>query len=296
MKVHFAGLEQIGFAACVVRGAGVNYGLFSVLKFLAPQFDIKAITYQGVTTEVGPWLDRNCKHVIMDSGLFSLMFGAHAGKRDRPFIDSWQDALVDFVKSSAYRGAVVEVDCQKVLGIEAAWEKRELLRKQLPDHELINVYHHEDGKAGLDRMIEFSEYIAISVPEMRALRIPGKNDYIYRLACYIKSRKPSIKIHLLGCTETALLRLCSFCDSSDSTSWQQINRYGTGKVWDGHKLKPIGRSAFEVNSETIQEQCRQYLKEVGIDHPQGGAAYYATYTMAAAYLRLHYEHHAGPQD
>ena len=61
----------------------------------------------------------------------------------------------------------VEVDCQKILSPEIAWKFRKEMKRLLPDNRIINVFHLEDGKKGLDRLIDFSDYIAISVPELR---------------------------------------------------------------------------------------------------------------------------------
>ena len=72
-------------------------------------------------------------------------------------------------------------------------------------------------------MIEFSDYIAISVPE---LRHANKKNWVHTLACYIKEKKPSIDIHLLGCTELELLHQCRFCTSADSTTWVGGKRFG----------------------------------------------------------------------
>lgn len=103
----------------------------------------------------------------MDSGLFTLMFGADKGKRDEAFLYTWMLKLVDFVKETGFKGTCVEVDCQKILSPEMAWSFRKEMKRLLPNNRIINVFHLEDGKEGLNRMIDFSDYIAISVPELR---------------------------------------------------------------------------------------------------------------------------------
>ena len=57
------------------------------------------------------------------------------------------------------------------------------MKIELPDNRIINVFHIEDGMKGLDRLIEFSDYIAVSVPELRIL---GKKNHTVKLAHYIK--------------------------------------------------------------------------------------------------------------
>ena len=63
----------------------------------------------------------------------------------------------------------VEIDCQKVLGVEDAWYFRERMRRRLKNPQ-INVFHFEDGRRGLDRLIDFSSYIALSIPELRIIK------------------------------------------------------------------------------------------------------------------------------
>lgn len=151
------------------------------------------------------------------------MFGSHAGKKDEHTVNMWYDGLVEFTLEHGSNVTCVEVDCQKILGVEKAWEFRQRIKKDLPNNRIINVFHIEDGKYGLDRLIEFSDYIAISVPE---LRIANLKNYVPTIAEYIKNKKPEIDIHLLGCTELKLLQRCNFCTSSDSTTWTSSKRYG----------------------------------------------------------------------
>ena len=212
LKVHFAAVEDLNFFWSTYY-AKINYHLFTVYPFI--KNSVK-------NTNIPNIIHNNSKHSIMDSGLFTLMFGAEAGKKDKKFITNWAHKILNFVEINNYKGTVVEVDCQKVLGVENAWELRRLFKEKL-NNRIINVFHKEDGQKGLDELIEFSDYIAISVPELRAIK---KKNYCVRLANYIKNKKPSIDIHLLGCTENKLLRQLNFCSTSDSTSWKQPVRYG----------------------------------------------------------------------
>lgn len=295
MKVHFAGLEHQKFATILSRVAGIKYGLFTVFPFVAPGFDVEKTRYMSTDFAVCNYLTEKYQHVIMDSGLFTLMFGARAGKRSRPFIYNWNDAIIRYVKKYGYSGAVVECDCQKVLGVEDAWTLRKKLKDSLPN-EQINVWHNEDGKEGLDKMIDFSNYIAISVPEWRVLA--GGNtlpDRIFKIARYIKTKKPSIKIHLLGCTQNNIMRQCSFCDSCDSTSWQQINRFGQGKVLiDNRFVKTTRREVEGKTSHLCQEINDAFL----LDGVQAEKArqYFANYAAIAMYLKYEYARYAGGQE
>jgi len=255
LKVHFAGAESLNTFAPLKAG-GADYCLFTVFPFICGSVGIKG---QSKNIKVGvsmtDLLYKNYKHCIMDSGLFTLMFGSHKGEKSEEYIEKWYAALVNFVKTTKYKGTVVEVDCQKVLGCEKAWEFRRRMKKDLPNNRQINVFHKEDGRKGLDEMIEFSDYIAISVPELRFM---GQKKYVQNLAYYIKYKKPSIDIHLLGCTELGLLKKLKFCSSSDSTSWNSCVRYGDVLLRNktkGH-INNLKDSAHDIFKEKLNKYYR----------------------------------------
>lgn len=246
IKVHYAGSEvQNQFLA--VKELGVRYSLYTAFPFVektvfgSTKCPIMPLKWQkgNEAIAIPKYIADNSLHVIQDSGLFTLMFGGRSGKHDDNIIGKWYDALVEFTLAHGNGATCVEVDCQKVLGVEQAWEFRQRMRNDLPNNRIINVFHLEDGKKGLDRLIEFSDYIAISVPE---LRIAGKKNDVPALARYIKRRKPSIDIHLLGCTEKKLLEACRFCTSADSTSFKSGLRFGFIK---GHHQKNIDTAAIK---------------------------------------------------
>lgn len=230
IKVHWAGSEvQVHFVA--LNMLGVRYNLYTAYPFVErlifdkPSFPIFPLKDQkdNPSYKIPQNIIQNSIHTIQDSGLFTLMFGGRSGKHDSTLINRWYDGLVEFSSQNSKGATLVEVDCQKVLGVKEAWEFRKRMKKDLPDNRIINVFHYEDGKQGLEELIEFSDYIAISVPELRKI---GKKDYVCRLAKYIKQRKPTIDIHLLGCTEMSILKECTFCTSADSTTYSSCVRYG----------------------------------------------------------------------
>jgi hypothetical protein len=232
IKVHFAACEvQNQFEA--VKAMGVNYTLYTAYPFVErmlferPKSPImRCHDWQKENPYMIPgYIIKNSKRCIQDSGLFTLMFGSQKGNKDASLMDRWYGALVRFTLQYAAGAVCVEVDCQKVLGVEKAWEYRQRMRDEIPNR-IINVFHMEDGKKGLDRLIEFSGYIAVSVPELRIAKPKTYREDTFRLACYIKNRKPGIDIHLLGCTEPEMLRKNRFCTSSDSTTYIASKRYG----------------------------------------------------------------------
>lgn len=221
MKVYFAGYAP---AAEALDDAGVMYALDS-FYVLRKSNNEKAIEHVG---------RMNAKQgAIIDSGLFTLMFGAEAGgELTEEFFEKWQHDYIAFIKGTGFEGIVVECDVQKKISTEYAWELRKRFKKDLPDNEQINVYHLEDGNP--DKLIQWSDYIAVSIPELR-LNVGRKERY--RITSYIsrKALAAGKKVHLLGCTEVDMMRRFRYCTSCDSTSWKNGEMYdrfssGMGKV------------------------------------------------------------------
>jgi hypothetical protein len=286
LKVHFAGVETLPHFLCI-NTAKINYSLFTIFPFILGKMKNDS---KPNFTNIPNIINSNSKHTIMDSGLFSLMFGAYKGQKDKKFLEKWMRLIVEFIEITNYQGTYVEVDCQKVLGVDQAWEFRNYLKKNVKNR-LINVFHKEDGEKGLDKMIEFSDYIALSIPE---LRIIGKKDYTYRLANYIKNKKPNIDIHLLGCTENKLLEQCSFCSTSDSTSWLSPVRYG---VIDAVKDKLRTRDLKnEVLISKYESLIKSFAKKFNLNLTDKAFLNYSILIYQAELLKIKYSQYAGNQD
>lgn len=251
LKVHFASVENLE-QLIAARVAKVRYMLFTAFYLMAPSLlNIKTMWKSKVSPiSVPSLIQSSCRHAIMDSGLFTLMFGSMKGQKDQKFLDRWTYGLIDLVQKSGYTGPMVEVDCQKVLGVDRAWYYRKLLKSNLPNR-IIHVLHLEDGQSGLDRLIDYSDYLAISVPE---LRFAKKKHNVVRLAHYIKNKKPEIDLHLLGCTEQNLLSKLKFATSSDSSSWTSPVRYG-GIESDKGKFHMNKLWNTSLHSEIWQKCC-----------------------------------------
>ena len=287
IKIHWAGGEVIQ-QYIVAHTLGVRYTLYTAYPFVermtfekhcSPIIPFKWMTNPAI--ELPKELYNSNLHCIQDSGLFTLMFGSRKGKKDECLINRWYDNLVQFTLNHGCPVTCVEVDCQKVLGVDKAWEFRQRIRKDLPNNRIINVFHLEDGQKGLERLIEFSDYIAISVPE---LRFAKKKNFVYPLACYIKNKKPDIDIHLLGCTELELLHKCNFCTSADSTTWTCYKRYGyiNNRHVSGINTKKIIEVVGKENYNTFLE----YHNEMNVN----------TLVLSILMLMGKYEKSAGNQD
>lgn len=254
LKVHFAGSDGERIIEIALSLAEINYRLYSVFNYINGKGVDDDLTLPP--NHIIRMQDKKYKHVIQDSGLFTLMFGAGAGTaQTRDSLTQWQDKLIKFVQQNNLNATCVEIDCQKVLGVEDAWYFRERMRNKLKNRQ-INVFHLEDGRKGLDRLIEFSDYIAISVPELRLHKRKTYKEDVHKLAHYIKNKKPEIDIHLLGCTEYAMLEQNMFCTSSDSTSWLQGVKYGY--INDGKTKAHVNtfkREIFEKRRAEVEKHA-----------------------------------------
>lgn len=220
IKVHFAGLESMQYIDAVTA-MGVNYGLYSAFPFVFKKCFGKQKILTANDLSIPRILNSRMHHVIQDSGLFSLLYGSKKEFATKKNIYMWYDALVEFTLEHGQNVTVVEVDCQDVLGNDIAWDLRTRLRNDLPNNRIINVFHLSDGKYGLDRLIEFSDYIGIgsSTPS-------NSSATMYEVSHYIKEKNPAIDIHLLGCTVPSTIQKCNFCTSCDSITWKSPLRFG----------------------------------------------------------------------
>ena len=104
MKVHFAGHEDMRMAK-PLKKAGVNYVLCSFYQIR---------TYKDSHRQKFINCLNSYKHTIIDSGLFTLMFGA---KKDTPiseqFIIEWQNEYSRLINETNYKHSFVECDVQK---------------------------------------------------------------------------------------------------------------------------------------------------------------------------------------
>jgi hypothetical protein len=268
MKVHFAGN---GFQAKVLHDAGVKYCLRSFYY----------IRKGDGWTEKDTGTYRPFNHLIIDSGLFTMMFGSDSGKTlTYERAKEWQDEYIKFIKAMPLENvSFVELDVQKKLGPDAAWRLRKDLRKRTPPGtSIINVYHLEDGDP--TGLLEFSDYIAISQPELRAKGTPDRRQLTSALAAEARDR--GLKTHLLGCTGMEFLEQFRWCDTCDSTSWL------AGVMYDklpGPDLPDGDGEESIITLDRVDAQPSRYDSK-GNDR---------TYWSAAISLNQ-YAKYAGPQD
>lgn len=267
IKIHYAGAEnQRDFHT--IMDLGVNYSLYTAYPFVermvfgkgkSPLMPLKW-QKDNPYKEIPQYIMDNMKHVIQDSGVFTLMYGSQSGMKDENMIYRWYDGLVQFTNEYSKGVTMVEIDCQKILNPQIAWDLREKLKNDCPNNRIINVFHLDDGKYGLDRLIEFSDYIAVASSELKRI---GKINMIPNLVTYIKKKKPSIDIHILGCTDVRILRRCKFCTSADSTTWSDGIRFGfidnrhISKIKTEEIIKLVGNEKYEEISKIPMKEYRK---------------------------------------
>ena len=206
---------------------------------------------------------------IMDSGLFSFMFG---GEKDTmpATLDAYMEYTVQYLKDLDdwnYKGILVEADTQRLLGMPATLELRKLFREY--EDRTIFVWHEPEGFDGLEKLALRYDYIALSIPELRMIcgsgivgggsrKVPRMVNQLLMLihdVCRRKGKKPP-KVHLLGCT-VPLMMQTSLAWSCDSTLWLAGSRFAKGYIWRpgfGLKMAWIRSEAFaKYKSHAIEQ-------------------------------------------
>lgn len=278
IKVHFASLE----GACKITPViemGVSYGLYSAYPYVYKKIFGKTKKATTSDLETTVLLQQNMRHIIQDSGLFSLLYGKAKHLVNKETIFKWYDALVEWTLEHGQDFTIVEVDCQDVLGTELAWDLRYRMRKDLPNHRIMNVFHLSDGVKGLDRLIEFSDYIGVGSGSPI-----NSSATMYEVSSYIKARNPAIDIHLLGCTTLNTIKKCKFCTSCDSISYLSPLRFGW--IGDYHISDLDSNKVKNMVGEEVWNTIRSYANEVNTN------TYCATIEM---HKRL-YQKYCGNQD
>jgi len=180
---------------------------------------------------------------IMDSGAYSLMFGT--GKDSIPktyeaYLD-YTRRYLDDLASWDYQGIVVEMDAQRIIGVDAVLRLREEF-KPLGDR-VMYVWHEPEGIDGLMKLARERSFIALGLPELRHIaETKGKKlrnrkhglakvmafNLLRRVHQECGDRPP--RIHLLGCTVEDLMET-QLAWSCDSTSWLSGIRFGQAYIF-----------------------------------------------------------------
>lgn len=198
---------------------------------------------------------------IMDSGLFTMMFGVGKDKTytEQDLLDYTFKYLND-VKKINYNHYIVEMDVHKVLGLDSLKRFRKIFESRYDIEKTIYVFHIEEGEKGFKELCKKYPYIAISIPELRIV-LKGKNKLekaVRELILIANKINPNIKIHLLGCTQQNLMEQKGYY-SCDSTSWLSAGRYGNGYIFNGQKLQQLS-----IHTKAWEQYIEKHNKDIYI--------------------------------
>lgn len=234
--------------------------------------------------------------MIIDSGLFSFMFGSEKGRLD-PIYEVYRDYTKQYLSDLnewGYAGWIVESDTHRLLGMKATKRLRKLFEEK--EDRTIFVWHQPEGLDGLEKLALRYDYVALSIPELRMLAgngiVGGGSDVVPRMVNDLLARIHSVckrngvlppKVHLLGCTSERMMqtRLAWSCDS---TSWLSGVRFGNGYVWHPtNGLRSVG-----LRSEMFRRYRAATLAKFPeavefADSRQKSEYYYDTLTCARAF-------------
>lgn len=277
IKIHFAAMENMAHMECLKK-MGISYGLYSAFPFVFKKLFGNGTNIEDVQKVKN--INESMLHTIQDSGLFSLLYGSKKELATKENVFKWYDALVEWTLEHNQDVAVVEIDCQDVLGTELAWDLRYRLRSDLPNHRIINVFHLSDGVYGLDRLIEYSDYIAVGSGSPS-----DSSATMYEVSSYIKNKKNDIDIHLLGCTINSTLRKCNFCTSADSTTWLRPLKYGDIQNYRVSDLDE--KKVKELIGTDVYSELEHYIRK---------KENITTFCASVEMYKRYYQIHAGNQD
>jgi hypothetical protein len=271
MKLFLGGAENITtHAVCAYIGQTV-LSKGTDAKLLASYYSLQ-------TNNMEEWtrIHRNIPASwIIDSGLFTMMFGAGKHKTyTEPDLTEYTKQYIGFMNNINYKHSLIEMDVHKVLGLQSLAKFRAMFEKQWDTERTIFVWHIEEGIEGLIKLANTYPYIALSIPELRIIARQHKKKLktmVYSLFNIIeKNTKEYPKIHLLGCTQQELMKNNNYF-SADSTSWLSPARFPHASVWANNTLIPCSqhneqyKAFLNENAVAINNNLRFYAAKY---HPK----------------------------
>lgn len=225
MKIFLAGGEPVT-SALTLQAAGYPFRLVSYFMLKSSPKSQRVILECAEQALGSEW--------IMDSGLFSFMFGSSQNEASTPVdYDGFKRYATEYIQAMqtwGWKHALVECDVQRLLGADANERLREEVFRQ-SGMEVIYVWHLPDGERGLIELARREKRIALSIPELRQVLANGASSAavlkkaVIHLLRVIRSSGATPRVHLLGNTDVALCTVPA--DSCDSTSWKTVNQYGS---------------------------------------------------------------------
>ncbi len=253
MKIFCAGGDRTEFSIAM-QAVGYPYRLCSYY-YLKEEPRTRALMMECIAmAPESEW--------IMDSGLFTLMFGS--GQGILKGFDDFKRYAVDYVaamKEWGWRHAIVECDIQRVLGVAETHRLREEVFEP-SGLEVIYVWHVPEGEAGLAAMARRYKRIAVSIPEFRQVYGSGgfsdggavKKAMLHSLKV-IRDSGGNPRVHLLGNTERSLIDAPG--DSCDSTSWMSGGRFGMGLYFEPARQGIMSCSIYSPKWAAWRRWCER---------------------------------------
>ena len=170
------------------------------------------------------------KNYMLDSGAFTFF---SAGKHVD--WDKYVTEYIAYINKNKVK-LFFELDIDVLIGYERVKEIRKRIERET-GRQPIPVWHKNRGKEEYIKMCEEYPYVAIGGLVGKKSEF-GKENYKYFPWFINTAHKYGAKIHALGFTALAPLRLYHF-DSVDSSSWTTGNRFGGVYKFTGKDLVRI---------------------------------------------------------
>lgn len=283
MRIHLAGCEDFKF---------VNAVAFTGHPFALSSHYYLSNHRTEKQQQVVETFNRAKVEVIIDSGIFTMMFGAGKGKKyELSWMIDYAHKYIEMARGYGFeRFVLVECDVHKILGMDAVFQLREIFEKS--GLEAVYVWHREEGMEGLKRLANRYRYIALGCPELRFLFKGRDQNYkqaVWDLLARINDATQGTalpKVHLLGNTvmETMETHLAYSCDS---TSWIAGVKFGRCPVFSNGRLSGahIRSPVFQAIRKRYAEANMPYFEWVmrNIEKPSSREYYLSIYASAMAF-------------
>lgn len=191
---------------------------------------ISIAEYGASTAEKAAELENDGFHVLVDSGIYTLLYGRSAKEPSSEDcykkFSEWLAIARDIISRTA-RATVIEWDCQSIVGLEAIKGFRDVLLAHIPSERVILVWHRDDGIEGLCDIKSRVTYAGITFQGDKNFTREAHLNTAKLAALFLKSA--GLRVHFLGLSDLKKLDfLHGLFDSFDSTSWTSPLRYGGG--------------------------------------------------------------------
>jgi hypothetical protein len=272
MRLVAAGADDITFSSTIVSSDHPNLltSYYHAIRGKSPVALEKWRSIYNVAVDRGAFW-------IMDSGLFTMMFGAGKGKSyNREDLFRYTHTYIDTMQEIDYRSSIVEMDVHKVLGLDSLKEFRSIFEQRWPLDRTIYVWHIEEKLDGLERLAERYPFIAISIPELRI--VTQSKRQLAQLLSHAIARankvNPDIRIHLLGCTQQDLLMQSGYF-SCDSTSWLGAGKFANGILFRHNRMLPAHTRSqpFQQVARRIGPLFHKRMETLGIELSEARKTY-----------------------